>query len=168
MSGLMQADYDLPSQGESSYLKFVKGENRFRILAAPITGYQYWQDDRVPIRIKTASEAPQGEKPKHFWQVLVYSKGAVKILDIAQSTIQGQLLELDRNSEWGNLLDYDVIVTRTGDGMETAYSVTPCPKAKLDTSVADLLKTFKEDYNPDEVFESTPSADSAPEEKLPF
>ena len=82
--------------------------------------------------------------------------------------MQSKLLELDRNSEWGNLLDYDVIVTRSGEGMDTTYSVTPCPKSKLDSNVADLLKTFKENYNPEEVFESTPSADSAKEEKLPF
>tara|TARA_A100001515_G_scaffold128955_1_gene115452 strand:+ start:1211 stop:1717 length:507 start_codon:yes stop_codon:yes gene_type:complete len=168
MSGLMQADYNLPTSGESSYLKFSQGENRFRILAPPVTGYQYWQDDRAPIRIKTASEAPQGEKIKHFWQVLVYSGGAVKILDITQATVQSKLLELDRNSEWGNLLDYDVIVTRSGEGMDTTYSVTPCPKSKLDSNVADLLKTFREDYNPEEVFKSTPSAESAKEEKLPF
>ncbi len=36
MSGLLNADYSVPSSGESSYMKFVKGENRFRILDTPV------------------------------------------------------------------------------------------------------------------------------------
>ena len=60
MSGLLEPTYDVPSTGESGFMKFVKGENRFRILDTPVMGYQYWQDDKVPVRIKTAAEAPSG------------------------------------------------------------------------------------------------------------
>ena len=60
MSGLLEPTYYVPSIGESSFMKFVKGENRFRILDTPVMGYQYWQDDRTPVRIKIAGEAPAG------------------------------------------------------------------------------------------------------------
>ena len=58
MSGLLEATYSVPSAGESSFMKFVKGENRFRILDRPTLGYQYWQDDKTPVRIKKAGDAP--------------------------------------------------------------------------------------------------------------
>ena len=133
MSGLLEPTYDVPSTGESSFMKFAKGENRFRILDTPIMGYQYWQDDKVPVRIKTAAEAPSGEKPKHFWQVPVWD-------------------------------GHGVIVTRSGDGMDTTYTTTPCPKSPLTDDVKEALAEFKKDYEPDKVFESTP----AEEEDLPF
>ena len=166
MSGLLEPTYDVPSTGESSFMKFQKGENRFRILDTPIMGYQYWQDDKVPVRIKTAAEAPAGEKPKHFWQVPVWDGNFVKVLDVTQSTVQKQLTELDRNSEWGNLTDYDVIVTRSGDCMDTTYTTTPCPKSPLKDDVTTALAEFKKTYEPNKVFESTPTAEG--EEELPF
>ena len=143
MSGLLEATYSVPSAGESSFMKFVKGENRFRIL-----------------------DKPTGEKPKHFWQLPVYSASSVKVLDITQSTVQKQLTELDRNSEWGNLRDYDVIVTKNGDGMDTTYTVTPCPKAPLNKEAEKMFKSFKETYEPEKVFDVTPTAED--EEELPF
>jgi len=166
MSGLLEPSYDVPSSGESSFMKFQKGENRFRILEKPVLGYLYWQDDKTPVRIKEASEAPAGEKPKHFWQLPVYNDGNVKVLDISQSTVQKQLTDLDRNSEWGNLSEYDVIVTKSGDGMDTTYTVTPCPKAPLAEEVNNLFKEFLKTYEPNKVFESTPTAED--EEDLPF
>ena len=165
MSGLINSDYNVPSSGESSYMKFKKDENRFRILDTPVVGYQYWQEPRVPVRIKLASEAPAGEKPKHFWQVPVWSEGQVKILDITQSTVQKQLLELDRNSEWGNLSQYDVIVNRKGDGMDTTYTTTPCPKSPMTDEMMKAYKEFKADYDPNAVFEGNAASQ---EDDLPF
>ena len=165
MSGLLEPTYDVPSTGESSFMKFVKGENRFRILDKPIMGYIYWQDDRTPVRMKTAAEAPAGEKPKHFWQVPVWSGSQVKILDITQATVQKQLTELDRNSEWGNLTEYDVIVTRSGDSLDTTYTITPCPKSPVTDEIKDAYADFKKTHEPDKVFESTSTAE---EEDLPF
>ena len=165
MSGLLNADYDVPSSGESSYMKFMKGENGFRILDKPIVGYQYWQDDRTPVRIKLANEAHAGEKPKHFWQVPVWNNEQVKILDITQATVQKQLLDLDRNSEWGNLSQYDVIVTRNGEGMETTYTATPCPKSPMTDEMIKSYKEFKADYDPNAVFESNTATQ---EDDLPF
>ena len=85
---------------------------------------------------------------------------------MTQSTVQKQLTELDRNSEWGNLTAYDVIVTRSGDGMDTTYTTTPCPKAPVTDEVKSALAEFKKTYEPNKVFESTPTAEG--EEELPF
>tara|TARA_R110002110_G_scaffold183311_1_gene389942 strand:- start:116 stop:616 length:501 start_codon:yes stop_codon:yes gene_type:complete len=165
--GLLEPTYDVPGGGDSTFMRFQKGENRFRFLDAPIMGYQYWQDDKVCVRIKAANEAPAGEKPKHFWQVPVWSDGQVKILDITQKTVQRDLQNLDTNSEWGNLLGYDVIVTRSGDGMDTTYTSTPCPKSTLEDEVKTTFDAFKKDYDPKKIFETATSVD-AKSDDLPF
>lgn len=163
--GLLEPTYDVPGGGESTFMKFQKGENRFRILAASVMGYQYWQEDKLCVRIKTASEAPTGEKPKHFWQVPVWCDGVVKILDITQKTVQRDLQNLDNNSEWGNLLGYDVIVSRNGDGMDTTYTTTPCPKSALPADVKTAYEEFEKDYDPETIFDVKNSENG---DELPF
>ena len=96
----------------------------------------------------------------------MWDGNSIKVLDVTQSTVQKQLTELDRNSEWGNLTEYDVIVTRSGDGMDTTYTVTPCPKAPLSEEIKNAYAEFKKTYEPNKVFESTPTAEG--EEELPF
>jgi len=164
--GLLEPTYDVPGGGDSTFMRLQKGENRFRFLGKPVMGYQYWQDDKVCVRIRTANEAPTGEKPQHFWEMPVWCDNMVKVLSITQKTVQKQLVDLERNSEWGNLAAYDVIVTRSGDGMETSYTTTPCPKSSLLAEAKKEYDEFKKDYDPEAVFEVENSDNE--DDDLPF
>jgi|TARA_R100000234_G_scaffold60073_1_gene36397 hypothetical protein len=163
--GLLEPTYDVPGGGDSTFMRLQKGENRFRFLGKPVMGYQYWQDDKC-IRIKEASEAPTGEKPQHFWEMPVWCDNMVKVLSITQKTVQKALKDLDGNSEWGNLATYDVIVNRTGDGMETSYTTTPCPKSQLEDVAKQAYAEFKKDYKPEAIFDVENSDDE--DDDLPF
>ena len=163
--GLLEPTYDVPGGGDSTFMRLQKGENRFRFLGKPVMGYQYWQDDKC-IRIKEANEAPTGEVPQHFWEMPVWCDNMVKVLSITQKTVQKALKDLDGNSEWGNLATYDVIVNRTGDGMETSYTTTPCPKAPLEDDVKKAYAEFKKDYKPEAIFDVENSDDE--DDDLPF
>jgi len=166
MSGLLPQDYEIPSSsGSGLFAKLQKGENRFRILDMPTMGYIYW-DGNTPVRIKNAADAPSGEKPKHFWHVPVWMDNQVKLLDIDKATVLTELHRLDQSNEWGNLLEYDVIVIREGDSFETKYSVQPCPKKALPKEASDAWMGFKDEFNPNEIFEG--ATQSADKEKLPF
>jgi hypothetical protein len=41
--------YEVPKTG-GAYMKFRQGANKFRILSAPIIGYECWTEDRKPVR----------------------------------------------------------------------------------------------------------------------
>ena len=152
---------EIQESGDSLFMHFQTGDNRFRMLDKPTLGYLYW-DDKVPVRIKTASEAPTGEKPKVVWVCPVWNENQVRILEIKQSTIQKALKSLEDNAEWGNLTEYDVIVAKSGDGLETSYVTTPCPKAPLPDNVKPAFKKFMEDYDPDKIFNGKEQDDELP------
>ncbi len=133
MSDFLQQDYQLP-ESENKYLKFKEAETRFRFLSSPITGWIYWKDEdgkKTPIRSKVQPDPKY--KAKHFWAAVVYDWNSlsIKILEITQKTIQGAILDLNSNQKWGNPKDYDILVMRKGEGMDTEYSIMPEPKTPV-------------------------------------
>jgi hypothetical protein len=125
--------YSVP-ESASGYMKFKKGTNRFRILSAAITGYEYWnvlnkpirsqkQFDLMPNDIKLNDDGSYSQI-KHFWAFVVwnYEENMVQILEITQATIQRAMkIKIDNRS--GDAMGYDFIVTRTGDGLTTDYDI---------------------------------------------
>lgn len=142
-------DYSVPSSG-NKYMKFQEGENRFRILCSPILGYEGWvageDGKRKPIRVRMNQKFTgvqiDPETIKHFWALVVWNYGAeaIQVLSITQKGIQGTLKGLANDSDWGSPVNYDVVVTRTGKGMETEYQVTPKPAKPLDPGIKQLYK----------------------------
>lgn len=127
-------NYEAP-QGGGAYMKFISGDNKFRILSKPIIGWLDWKD-KVPHRFtyKNKPLKPLGEQAiKHFWAMIVfdYAENAIKILEITQSTIQKSISDLSKNEEWGNPCEYNLTVSKKGQDMKTEYGVTPSPKKAL-------------------------------------
>lgn len=129
-------NYEIP-QAPSDYMKFVKGENRFRILDNATTGFEYWTQDSKPVRSKEPFEETPNIKiengrqtdVKAFWAIPVwnYNSKSVQILEITQVSIMSAIKALYDNSKWGSPVNYDICVTKTGEKMETKYQVTPEP-----------------------------------------
>lgn len=133
-STFLPEGYETP-EGNNNYLKFQKGENKFRILSRPIVGWLDWKDKKPYRFIMSAKpEKPLEKGPiKHFWAFLVWDfvNPGVKILEITQQTVQSAIANLSKDEEWGSPFEYDLKVTRKGDGLETEYAVTPSPKKPL-------------------------------------
>lgn len=155
MTDFLPADYkdnkSLNEQG-SSYMKFNKGVNRFRIMSSPIVGWSWWNEkedgSKVPVRIRInekidISKVQDEGSIKRFWAMLVYNYDLKKlqILEITQKGIQKTLESLVSDDDWGTPVQtYDIVVTKIGEGMETKYEVLPKPKTPL---TEDILKEFK-------------------------
>lgn len=45
--------------------------------------------------------------------------------------VYGAIKELDESDDWGDPQTYDINVTRKGEGLNTEYVVTPCPKPTI-------------------------------------
>lgn len=156
-----EEDYSVPEQ-VSSYMKFVDGENKFRILGSfaegsAIRGVSYWKTvdgQRKPIRLPMGSNVPVAElemnkfgeydQPKYFWTMPVwnYTVNRVQLLEITQKTVLNYIKQQISNPKWGDPRDYDFIVTRGKEGERTVYSTTNDPKEPLSEQASKAYSEF--------------------------
>jgi hypothetical protein len=166
MNGFLDEDYK-PDASTGQYMKFEQGANRFRILERPITGYEWWvhEDGSIvergekpikgnkPVRMPKNKKHPlykaldmeQYEASKEFWAMVVWNYNAkqIQILSITQSSIIQTLFALVRNPEWGSPLEYDLTVSRDGEGLQTTYEVIPLPPKELSMDIRKALMSTK-------------------------
>lgn len=140
----MPENYQKPSTSTWGYFKPAKGENRLRIVTKPIVGYVDWDysgEKPQPVRTRELNTAlnPERNKPKHFWAMWVLHNGEVKVWEVTQSSIQDWILSLSKDEDWGNPMEYDIVVTRTGESMETKYTVVPKPKRDITEEEHEVL-----------------------------
>tara|TARA_Y100000015_G_scaffold15037_1_gene14445 strand:+ start:4241 stop:4729 length:489 start_codon:yes stop_codon:yes gene_type:complete len=119
-----------------SYFKPLKGkQNRVRIICdKPLVGHVQWTSDKKPVRWKLGDVRPdadyaEGTKPRVFIAVAVwnYEERTTQVWEITQRTLQESLDALTRDSDFGHPANYDLKITRKGEGMETTYSMVPMP-----------------------------------------
>lgn len=154
---------DIPDTG-SKYMKLEKGSNKFRILTRPIDGYEYWveiDEGRKPVRIPKGEKIPVNEvdgQVKYFWAMVVYNyeAEAIQILQLTQKGIQKAIKEYSQHEDYGRPTTYDLTIKRTGDSMETRYSVIASPPKPLDEEIKKLYKETKIDLNKLYASESEP------------
>lgn len=144
--------YEVPKQAGGAYMKLKQGANKFRILSAPILGWEYWTEARKPVRarerwttipVDADISGERGWNPKHFWAMVVYNldEKQIQILQLTQATILSALAELINSDEWGDPRGYSITINRKGEKLETEYSVMPSP-AKA--TPAEVLAQYKE------------------------
>ena len=150
------SDLDIPTSESSGLFmkKLEQGENRMRILETPIQGYVWWpENDNKPVRVKNPGDIETGVKDaKYFWFLTIAMGSEVKFLEIKQKTILSQIKALSENKEWGEVQDYDITITRSGQDLETQYTVVPNPKKAIDADVALQWANIKARYNPENLF----------------
>ncbi len=151
-NNVLPDEYEVP-QKVGNYMKFQDGENQFRFLTPAIIGWEGWvetdEGNRKPIRHKMDEPFDPSEIDpetiKHFWAIVVwnYKEKRVQILEITQKGIQRSLRALEKSKAWGSLLGYDILVTKSGQKLETEYTVNPCPPKMIDK---EITKAYKEMY----------------------
>lgn len=127
----------IPTSG-GRYTKLEKGVNTIHIIDKPLTGWLCWTEDadgKHPHRALDKSTLPKDcqSPPKFFmaFKVYNYKTKQTEILEITQRTIQEVLFELSKNPKWGDPRYYDISITKSGDGLETKYSIVPEPNSVL-------------------------------------
>lgn len=151
MTDFLPTSYEVPKAG-GNYLKLQQGDNVIRILSTPIIGWEDW-DDNKPVRFPYTAQKPAPIDPtrpvKHFWAFVVwdYQDKRLKILEITQSTIQEVIKNLNDDTDWGSPLNYDINIKKTGEKMETKYSVIAKPPKQLDTEIIEAYAKTHIDLN---------------------
>jgi hypothetical protein len=132
-------DYQAPKLSSGGYTKCLKGDTILRFLGNPITGWEWWESmhgTEKPGRVSNMRDIQDEhatQKAKHFWACAVwnYEANSVQIWQINQRTIQEAIMNLINDADWGDPREYDLKITRTGDALETKYTVSPKPKKEL-------------------------------------
>lgn len=144
MSNFLEKDYKIPIT--SNYMKFLEGDNTFRVMSSAIVGYEYFTTENKPIRSREPfDETPDIKKNgsvKHFWAFVVWNYEAkrIQILELTQKTIMTSIKNKIDNEKWGDPKEYDIVVNRKGSGLDTEYDITPNPHS--DTP-EEATKAFK-------------------------
>lgn len=149
-------DYEVPSGGGGgSYFKPKTGENRLRILSDVIIGWQYWNANNKPVRMRDRpaiaptdlriNDDGKPDRVKHFWVVLVwdYDDSQLKVWEITQSGIQSDVAELANDPDWGHPKSYNILLKREGEKINTKYTVIPKPAKPLDDRIVQEWKEAK-------------------------
>ncbi len=137
--------YEAP-KATGGYMKLEEGENRIRILTAPILGWEDWTSEKKPVRFRFDEKPDQPLNPsrpvKHFWTVIVwnYKAATIQILHLTQATIRKRIEELSQDSEWGMPFLYDLKIYKSGEGVDTEYSINPVPHKPIDAAIQEAFK----------------------------
>jgi hypothetical protein len=141
-NNFMPEGYEVPQS--SNYLKLQQGDNKVRIVSKPIVGWEDWQDNK-PIRFKMTDKPQSPIDPekaiKHFWAMLVwdYKTNKLTILEITQKGIQKTIEGLAKSEDWGSPLNYDIVISKKGEGLKTEYAVVPIPPKPLTNEIKELI-----------------------------
>lgn len=142
--------YDVPAS-TGNYFKYQDGANKIRILSQPILGWRYWETTedgkKKPIRIRmneplVLSANADAESTRHFWAFIVwnYKLSCIQIMEVTQKGIQKSIKALSDDEDWGDPTEYDITITKSGEKLETEYSVMPNkPKPMTD----EMKKAFE-------------------------
>jgi len=141
MTFFKNEDYKLPVS--SNYMKFLEGDNTFRVMSSAIVGWEYWNTDNKPVRSpEPFEEVPQDIKKdkdgnntriNHFWAFCVWNYEAQKIqvLELTQKGLMKAIKGYVDNKKWGDPKNFDLTVNRTGSGFDTEYQITPNPHSEV-------------------------------------
>jgi hypothetical protein len=145
MQHFLPQDYEAP-RGVSGYMKLEDGENRIRILSAPILGWEDWKDKK-PLRYRFDDKPDKpidSTKPlKHFWAFIVwnYKTQLIQVLEVTQASIRKRIEALCQDDDWGAPYSYDIKIVKSGESIDTEYAVNPTPHKQVDPAI---LIAFKE------------------------
>ncbi len=150
MTTFLDPNYKVP-QSNQNYFKFQQGENNFRVMSSAITGYEYWTEEKKPVRLKEMwkkkptdikVEKNGSYRTNHFWAFVIwnYETNTIQIMEITQKTIMRAIKALVDNKKWGAPQNYDLTITKTGEGLETEYSVMPNPKSEVQAEIVEEYK----------------------------
>jgi hypothetical protein len=160
--GFLDGIQEVKSSGDSggNYMKLQAGANQFRIVGSGddkpnpgfIQGMLGWstnsEDKRQPHRWRIGDKAPLNfaERPKEFFAMLVwnYKESRIQILELTQAGLKRELMALASDKEdWGDPRKYDISITKSGEGLETTYAMTPKPPKPRADEINEAVKNLK-------------------------
>lgn len=134
--------YEAPASG-GGFTKLEDGNNTFRILSNPFMMWLSWTDGK-PSRIsydqpKPAKGSGQKDSVKHAWGLIVwnYKTEQIEVFEIDKQDVINGLVAYAKNPKWGHPKKYDIVINKTGSGMDTSYTLTVEPHSEPSQAIID-------------------------------
>lgn len=142
---------EAPDSGRFINPSKLTGERRLRFCGEGITGFEAWNTDNKPVRWENKpAELPANIKPdfngkiaaKRFVAGVVYdyTDNDFKILEITQRTLLADLDKYIKDSDYGDPLNYDIKLNKTGDGKDTNYTLVAAPPKPLNPDIEEAFE----------------------------
>lgn len=175
----LPANFEVPSKS-SQFMKLEQGQNKFRIVSNLVEGYVVFCEDNKPrrkkilrdehsnilreskftndelevIKARKRKESEIFEEPKYFWLCVVYNykTGSFQALEITQKSIITSMTEYLKQDDWADPSQYDFVVTKKGESLNTEYSVTTSLPKPLPDEAMEQLEILQ--YDLDRVFQN--------------
>ena len=142
---------DVKDIATNRFLSLEQGKNRLRIVGGSedrFGCYLAWhrsEEGNKPFRTMDYADAydyDTDNKPKKIWVVLAwnYATEQIEIWEIPQKSIIEALRSLVASADWGDLTNYDIEVSKTGQKLDTRYTVMPQPVKSLTAEIKTEVK----------------------------
>lgn len=146
-------NYEPPSSG-GGYTKLELGDNKLRLLSSPLMMWSCWTDGKVK-RLpyaqdnKPAKGSGQKDSVKHAWGLVVfnYQTKAIEVLELDKQDIIAGLTTHANDPDWGHPKHYDVVINKSGSGMDTEYKLVCKPKTEPSQEIVDAFVENPIDLN---------------------
>ena len=154
----LPAGYEQPRSG-GGYTELKLGENKLRVLSTPLMIWLEWRDGK-PIRHpyfnaqnqpteKPVKGSGQKDSVKHAWNMVVwnYDTKQIEIFECDKQDVIAALLNLSRQEVWGHPKKYDIVIKKSGSGMDTEYHTTPNPPSEPANEIVEAFVDTPIDLN---------------------
>jgi hypothetical protein len=154
------------SAGKLPFIKWEEGQNRIRIISEPEERYTHFIQDEsksVECQGRDCVYCQSEVKRSHDYYFLAIDRQeqldnknpdgtpadpSVKLCRFAPG-LYGEYFDISQNPDWefDSVPGFDMVVTRNGKGLNTKYTLTPCPAKALserDTAAINASKSIKE------------------------
>ena len=152
----LPSNYVAPASG--GFTKLEIGDNTYRIVTNPVFMWVAW-DNKVVTRYpyflngapspKPVVAAGEGNSVNFTWAVGAYNYKTknVEVLEISQKGLQQALEGYAKQQAWGHPSRYDIIINKSGTGLETKYSLRVNPPLPVTPEVSVAITETPIDLN---------------------
>jgi hypothetical protein len=132
--------------GNTDYFKAkIEGQPyRIRIIGPGVVGWENWSEDGRPSRGFLADKPRVGPYPlkpvREFTALLVwnYDLEKIQIWHVTQAKVKKSLEKMEGMK--GDATTYDMLITRFGDGKDTAYTLKALPVSHVPNEALECLE----------------------------
>lgn len=139
----LDENYEMPVSG-GGFTKLETGDNRLRILSSPLMMWQEWREDKIIRHPYDPNNKPpkgpgQKDSVKHSWGLIVwnYQTKEIEVLELDKQEVISSLVTHSRDADWGHPKFYDIVINKSGSGLDTTYKLIAKPKSEPSSEIVD-------------------------------